>query len=1146
MALNSTSVIRIVDLLGEGPIQGLVGGSRAVYLDETPIRSGSTQNFEAGTVSYDFRPGEKNQSHLRQARGKSSTVNNVSLEIGENYSEDLNSDNEVRKRNYGAGRLVRQITDPEVDSFRILFNIPRLFSTAQEGLARGQLFNATITVAVDVQRPGKAYETKYKKSITGIALDGYQFQTPNIELQGAGPWNVRVRKITNGEDDFEVSFRDFEDIPKNTPIQTGRGNQVVWDAITETTSVRTPYPYSALVGLNISTEQFSSLPTRAYHVKGRIVSIPENANVRADGSLNFKGAFDGSLKPGYTTCPVCCFYDMLTNPRYGAGDFVSKSNVSWADLYSLARYANQQVVNPDGTTEARFACNTVIGSRAEAFNVLQDLASVFRGMLYWQANTIQATADHGTTSGADVSAVHIYSNSNVIDGVFSYSGTSLKTRSTSIRVRYNDPDNFYKSNFVVVEDAALISKYGYNVKEVVAFGTTSKFQAQRLGRWMIAAEEIDGEVVTFSTGLQGAVVLPGQVFKVADEMRQGVRLAGRVKRATTTAITVDQSITLPSGSDHQLTCTLADGSIETKSISSVSGPVITTSAFSSAPRAESIWSISSSSVVEQKFRCLSVADNSDGTYAISGVEHNDSIYAAADLGRRLEFDDITTIDSRPARPVKLGARSEYITTGNTAKNRLTFFWSRGLDAATFAFDVRYKVGNNNWKKIRRITGTTFEIDGIPAGRRVLFQVRGVGASPIEKTSAWRTREKIVPAPPVDDDPAIEKPRVVIPPNPANVRLHAINDNQVVLQWDIPQRKGLLEDSLKAHIKHSRKTDGTGGWAKSSRLRVVKAQTNYAVLPLIPGEYLIKFRDENKRYSNTARSAIIDIPNPVPRFDIEVRREDQDSPPFQGEAVNCFYDEEYDGLVLDGLTKFDSAVDVDALSSFDFVGERQPLGEYFFKNVLDLGGTFSVVFTRTIESRGIYPASAIDERTELLDRWDDFDGDDPAETDASLYFRVSNQAPVDEDIALEDGDLFLQEDGTSLLHTESNTTFGEWTPMESGRYTGRQFQFKAQLTTDASDQTPVVDELGYTIQLETRTEISGTISSGAGAKAVTFVNGFYQTPNLAITAFPLLSGDYYELTSTTRSGFTITFRNSNGTAVDRDFSYQAVGYGTEQT
>ena len=256
---------------------------------------------------------------------------------------------------------------------------------------------------------------------------------------------------------------------------------------------------------------------------------------------------------------------MATNSRYGAGDFVDASNLSWVDLYPLSQYSNQLVTNPDGTQEPRFACNTVIASRAEAFNVLQDLASVFRGMLYWQANTIQATADHGNLDGSSLSAVHLYTNSNVINGAFSYSGTSLKTRSTSIRVRYNDPENFFKSNVAVIEDAVLISKYGYQVRELVGFGVTSKFQAQRLGRWALLSEEIDGEVVTFTTGLQGAIVFPGQVFAVADEMRQGVRLAGRVSAATTSAITLDQTAALTGGGGDQLTCTLPDGSVETRS-----------------------------------------------------------------------------------------------------------------------------------------------------------------------------------------------------------------------------------------------------------------------------------------------------------------------------------------------------------------------------------------------------------------------------------------------------------------------------------------------------------------------------------------------------------------------------------------------------
>ena len=334
-------------------------------------------------------------------------------------------------------------------------------------------------------------------------------------------------------------------------------------------------------------------------------------------------------------------------------------------------------------------------------------------------------------------------------------------------------------------------------------------------------------------------------------------------------------------------------------------------------------------------------------------------------------------------------------------------------------------------------------------------------------------------------------------------------------------------------------------ANSTLLRDVKAQTNFAMLPLIEGEYLIKFQDENGQRSSEAASAVIDLPNKLPRLDIQVRREDTDSPPFQGEKVDVLFSTEYDGLVLDGDEKFDDVVDLDALGNFDFIGTRLAAGEYFFNNILDLGGVFSVVFTRKLTTRGLYPADTIDDRAELIDRWSDFDGAIPDDTSAQVYFRTSNQATVDEKLLLENGDFFLLEDGNKI-EMESDIDFGAWVPMESGRFTGRQFQFKCELSSDHVDQTPVVDELGFTMQLESRTESSAAIASGAAAKAVTFTDAFYQEPSIGITASNLASGDYYEVTSASRTGFTVTFKDSSNTAVSRNFQYQAVGYGSERS
>ena len=1152
MGLNSTSSIKIVDLLCEGPIQGIVGGQKGVYMDETPVKaSDGTLNYDNESFGWDFRLGTGTQgrldNYLEDGTSFSTTVN---AEVGANYSERLNVSNEVQSRNYGGGTLVRQITDLEVSSCQLLFTIPALFSTAQEGLAKGQLFNATVRIRVAIQSKGSGYNQVYSRNVTGIATTEYQIKTPKFQLSGTGPWNIKVTKVVSNENDFEIKYTSFKDISSTTPLSSHRGNRLFWTSIIEKQELRSAYPHTACVGLSLSTKQFTSVPTRAYLVEGLKVMMPSNANIRDDGSLDFIDSFDGSLKgPLWTTCPVCIFYNMLTNNKHGAGDFVDASNLNWVDLYPLAQYANQLITNPDGTQEPRFAINTVISSQNDAYRVLQDLASTFRGMTYWASNTIQVKADHGNLDGSVVDPVHLYNNSNVIDGSFTYSGTSLKTRSTSIRIRYNDPDNFYKSATLVVEDYNLITKYGYQTKEIIAFGCTSKWQAQRLGRWMMAAEEMDQEVVTFSVGLEGISVFPGQVFAIADEMRQGARLAGRIASSSVSSIVADQVITLPAGSEHKLTCTLPDGTVEKKSISSVNASTIYLSeSFSSAPLSQSVWSISADSVVEQKFRCISIDEKKNGIYVISAVEFNDSIYSVADTGIELEFQDVTTFDETPQKPINLSLLANQVRVNNNTINRVTAEWQRGINGSSITFDVRYKIGNGSYTTLTT-TNTIHEIDNLLSGSGLTFEVRAVGPAPVSKKSGWAVTTVTVPYPAVVTTPSTPSdpevtPTIPLPPDPKNVTIQQIADD-VLIKWEIPETGINLAD-LTAKIRHNPLTDGSGTWANSTKLTDVKAETRYAVLALQEGEYLIKFEDRNSELkSNNAVSATIDLPDSIPRYNVQVRREDTDTPPYQGIKDDTFYSDSSGmvGVVLDGVGMFDAVSDVDLLLNFDFTGDRKSSGDYFFKDVLDLGGVYSVLFKTHLKTTSIYPSDLIDARGEDIDRWADFDGLNADDTDATIYFRTSDAAITDDEFLLETGDAFLLETGgTDNIMLETNINYGSWIPMQSGRYKGRIFQFKVHLESTHIDQTPVINELGYTMQLESRTEASATIASGAGAKAVTFTNPFYQTPNVGITSANLSSGDYYVLSGVSRTGFTVHFKNSSNASIDRNFEYQAVGYG----
>lgn len=509
-------------------------------------------------------------------------------------------------------------------------------------------------------------------------------------------------------------------------------------------------------------------------------------------------------------------------------------------------------------------------------------------------------------------------------------------------------------------------------------------------------------------------------------------------------------------------------------------------------------------------------------------------------------------------------------------NRAYVTWSKGGGGATASFEVRYKIGNANFNAVIPTTNTAITIDGIDPGRKLLVQVRGVGVGFPVKKSTYATATAIAPSFGTDDNNT--NPTVNVPEDVRNVRFQRMTSTTGMLQWDRAVAQSTTD--LILHIRHSAKTDGTGTITDSVKVAQVPASTDTLTIPSINGEYLLRYQDRRTGlYSATAVSVVVNLPDTAPSLLIETRREDQDVPPFQGEKTGVFYSEEYDGLVLDGDETIDDVLSetavlnnlitqsgnqlitqsgdsltfitiisggIDGLSTIDFVGTRLLAGHYDFPNVLDLGGKFEVQFQRTLVSRGLYPSDLIDDRSELVDRWETWDGDAAESTSAEVFFRASDQQVVDFNVLLQDGtDAFLLEDGDKL-NQESTISFGPFTPLTNGTYVGRTFQFRAELESEHTDETPLVDELGYTLTIPSRTESSGTIASGAAAKAVTFANAFYEAPSVGVTAFNLASGDYYEVTSVTRTGFTVHFKDSSNSSVDRNFQFVAAGFGSEQT
>ncbi|NDD11473.1 MAG: host specificity protein J [Betaproteobacteria bacterium] len=517
-SLRSKAYARVVDLVCEGEIEGLAAGLQSVYLDDTPIQNpDGSYNFTG--VTLETRPGTQQQSYIP---GFSSVENEVSVGVECKANQPV----------------VRTINDPDVDAVRIKVSIPTL--TLQD-TTNGDLNGASVSYAIDVQARGAGYVQVLADTVSGKTTSRYQ-RSYYIPLTGTGPWDVRLRRITADS------------------TQTSLQNKTFFESYTEVIESKLRYPNSALMALRVDASQFTSIPRRSYDLKLLRVRIPSNYFPQ---TRSYAGVWDGTFKVAWTDNPAWCFYDLVTNTRYGLGSFIPESQVDKWALYRVARYCDELLPNGLGGYEPRFTCNLYLQSREQAYKVVQDMASIFRGMAYWSGGAITVTQD------SPQDPVYQFTASNVIDGEFAYQGSSAKARHTVALVSWTDPDDFYRQKVEYVEDMAGIARYGVVQADVVAMGCTSRGQANRVGKWLLYSEQSESEIITFRTGLEGAVVRPGDVIKVADSSRGGLRLGGRIAAATTASVTLDQD--LPAGS-WRISVVLPTGSVEERDQCILHGP----------------------------------------------------------------------------------------------------------------------------------------------------------------------------------------------------------------------------------------------------------------------------------------------------------------------------------------------------------------------------------------------------------------------------------------------------------------------------------------------------------------------------------------------------------------------------------------------
>lgn len=667
-SLNSAAYARIVDLLSEGEIEGFPSARgytrdtpsyytamlKDIYLDRTPILRSSANPVSPKTTDYNFRNvtviprwGTQNQDHIP---GFSAIENErgVSVLVAADAP------------------VTRSITDPDVDRIRVTLTFPAL----QRFTEKGDIVGASVRYRIQISYNGSAFSTVVDQTVSGRTGDAYQ-RSNVITVKGAFPVQVRVVRVTPDTTDSRL-----QDVFN-------------WTSYTEITDAKLRYPGSALIGLQVNSQDFNAVPARSYRVRGIKVRIPSNATVNnTNGRLTYTGTWDGTFQAAaWCSDPAWCLWDLLTDCRYGFGQNIHTANLDKWAFYQASVYCNQLVPNGSGGSEPRFSCNVSIQNSTEAYKLINDMCSVFRAMPYWSAGALTVAQDRPSDP------VYLFNQTNVTEEGFQYAGSSLKTRRTVAVVSYLDTEA-QEIAYEAVEDPAGIARFGVITADVTAFACTSRSQAYRVGEWLLYTEQNETETVTFKTSLDaGVAVRPGMVVAISDPLRSGVRRGGRITAAGSNYIVVDEvaATDLPTGGSPKVLVALSDGTVATMTVDSVSGPKITVSGtFAATPLVGGAFIYNNVSMASSTWRVLSVQEQGEAEYAITAISYNASKYNYIERGRSLVRKTYLPLSVQaPLDPQNVSSQAVSHESNGQLQTNLALSWQSDPTAAQY--EIRYRL-----------------------------------------------------------------------------------------------------------------------------------------------------------------------------------------------------------------------------------------------------------------------------------------------------------------------------------------------------------------------------------------------------------------------------------------------------------------------
>ena len=1093
--LNSRQFATVQDLISEGEIEGFASASKAqltkgtdaynnaslkdVFLDDTPILNSTASNTNPADNDFNF----KNINF----KSRFGTSNQAKLS---GIPSETRSPTGVSVIVTTSAPVTRQITNTDVDAVIVTLTWPQI----QIFQDNGDIDGDKVEYKIQIQHDSGGFVDKITSEVVGRTADAYS-RDHRIELtSGFTTVDIRVVRITS---DSTVSTR---------------VNAFQFTSFQEVIDNSSTYPNSAYMALRFDSKQFNRIPSRKYRIRGVKVRIPgagasgtgtptvdiQTGRIIYPSGYIFNGTMGAAV---YTNCPAMCLLDLLTNTRYGLGHHIVESNLDLFSFVAASKYSNELVDDGSGSgaQEARFSCNVNIQSPKEAFAAINELSGVMRCMPIWSAGGISLSQDKPTT------ASYLFNLANVGEAGFNYQGSSLKTRHSVISVSYFNMDS-KEVDFEVIEDATAISKFGSIVKQIKAFACTSRGQAARLGKAILFAEQNESETISFTTSIDsGIVVRPGSVIQVNDPVRSGVRRGGRVVAATTTSITIDAeaqtSLTTTDSNGNinsapglaiqpTISVIMPDGTTETKTITANSSGVLTlSSALSTAPNVNAPFVIASTTLQTELFRVIQVEEQDGINYGITALSYVEGKYDFIEDGTPITPRVVSLLNQPAPPPSNLTITEITIVINNIARSKLIVDWQPVQGVTQYLVNYKFKDGNY---VSQVVFSSDFELLDTPIGEYT-FQVFSYNAAlelstdPTEKT--FNAIGKTAP-----------------PDNVQNLTIEPVNEQFVRLRFKQSVAIDVLHGG-RVYVRHTNQTGGAASFQSAQDIiEAVSGNATEVIAPALQGTYLLKFQDDGGRFSVNAASVSLSTVEVLDSIVVKTDREDTDGTPYNGTKSNVVYDSSLGGLKLVNPA-------TNATGTYDFV------------DTLDLGSTFSLVLKRHFQGVGFYVGDQFDNRTELIDTWTDFDGSVANDANAKIAVRTSTDM----------------------------SSYSAFNDFANGTFKGRGFQFRITLESSDVAQNMNLQQAGYTATMPSRTEQSSVIASGSAAKNVTFTSPFFVgtsglgnlnsfLPSVSVSPQNMATGDFYEITNVSGTGFTVHFKNSSNASINRNFTYSAVGFG----